>query len=584
MKRIVGLGFALLGVAAWAQTSPDPTDAIVELPKFVVTDTRELPPPEAWRYATLPGFEVLSNAADQATQRLLRDFDLFRQALGHVWPQPNRTLHPTSLIICGKRSKFESFVPEARYAPETQLASVFLKRGQQTAIVINLEATTLNVLDVDSLVDVPIGTDSGQIGIDHNKQLYREYVRYLLSRSEPRLPPWLEEGLAQIFMRMEFSQRWIVFAKLEDPNTISAEAAVVAAVNELLGEEPDSLMARPGAPAVDRDFNAALQRKALVPLETFFAVAHDSPEARSVLGNNRWAKQAYAFVHMCLYGLNGRYQKPFAVFLQRLSREPPSEELFKQVFKKTYPQMLDELRGYIDFTVYQHKEFRSRQDVIVAPPPLALRAATESEVGRIKGEAMVLAGNAKGARIELVAPYARGERDPYLLAALGLYEKNHGDPARAQKLLEAAFAGQVRRPDACLELARFRLADASAKPEAPNGRLSAAQTSAVLAPVTFAHGTPPFLPALYDVAGDAWARSAAPPTAADAKLMIEGARLFPSKMRLVFQAGVMARDTGDLRSAHTLADLGIRWSPPGAGKQSFEALKASLPPEPATKR
>ena len=48
---------------------------VVELPKFVVTDSRELPPPESWRYATMPGFEILSNASDKATQRLLRDFN-----------------------------------------------------------------------------------------------------------------------------------------------------------------------------------------------------------------------------------------------------------------------------------------------------------------------------------------------------------------------------------------------------------------------------------------------------------------------------------------------------------------------------
>jgi hypothetical protein len=251
--------------------------------------------------------------------------------------------------------------------------------------------------------------------------------------------------------------------------------------------------------------------------------------------------------------------------------------MFKQVFNKTYKQMLMELRGYIDFTVYQHKEYRSKEDVIVPPPPLALRDATESEVGRIKGEAMVLAGNAKAARVEFIAPYSRGERDPYLLAALGLYEKNHGDPARARKLLEAAFVAKAKRTEACLELARLRLADAVAKPAGAEGRLSAAQTGAVLAPLALVHGKPPILPALYDLAGETWARSAGQPGKEDAKLMIEGAQLFPTRLKLVFQAGIMARDTGEVRSAHALADHGIRYGPDANVKQRFEALKASLP-------
>lgn len=580
MKSLLAAASVLLVAAGLVRAQPAASDPVVELPKFVVTDNRELPPPEQWRYATIPGFEILSNASDKATQRLLRDFDMFRQALGHVWPQPARHPQTTSLILCGKRNKFDAFIPKDRYVPDAGFASVFLKKGQGTAIVIDLQATTLNVLNVDGANDAATGTDSGLISVDHDKQLYREYVRYLLSRNEPRLPAWVEEGLSQIIMRMEFDKRWIVFAKLEDPNTVSAQAAMVAQLNALgAGEDGAEAMALPGAPAEDRDFNAALQRKALVPFDKFFAVAHDSPESTNVLGNNRWAKQAYAFVHMCLYGLNGKYQKPFATFLQRLAKEPASEELFKQVFNKTYKQMLMELRGYIDFTVYQHREYRSKEDVIIAPAPLALRDATEAEVGRIKGEAMVLAGNVREARPQLYAPYARGERDPYLLAAIGLYEKEQGDAGRARKFLEAAFAAKAKRPDACLELARLRSAEALAAPGS-DGRLTAAQTAGIVAPLVFAHGKTPLLPAIYDLAGDTWARSAANPGKEDAKMMVEGAQLFPTRLKLIFQAGVMARDTGDLRSAHALADHGIKWGPDAGVRQRFEALKSSLPPAP----
>jgi hypothetical protein len=63
-------------------------------------------------------------------------------------------------------------------------------------------------------------------------------------------------------------------------------------------------------------------------------------------------------------------------------------------------------------------------------------------------------------------------------------------------------------------------------------------------------------------------------------MMIEGAQLFPTRLKLIFQAGVMARDTGDLRSAHALADHGVKWAQEGPARQRFEALKASLPPAP----
>jgi len=253
--------------------------------------------------------------------------------------------------------------------------------------------------------------------------------------------------------------------------------------------------------------------------------------------------------------------------------------MFKQVFGLTYKQMLMELRGYIDFTVYKHREYRFKEDAIVPPQPVVLRDATDAEVGRIKGEAMVLAGRVKEARAEMIAPYVRGERDPYLLAALGLYEKKYGEEARARKFLEASFVSKAKRPEACLELARFWLADALLLPAA-EGRLSPAQTSQILAPLAFAHGKQPLLPAIYDVAGDAWARSAGQPTREDARMMIEGAQLFPTRLKTVFQAAVMARDISDLRSAHALADHGIRYASEARVKERFEALKATLPPAP----
>ena len=54
-------------------------------------------------------------------------------------------------------------------------------------------------------------------------------------------------------------------------------------------------------------------------------------DARFSLDDEQWGKQAYAFVHMCLYGRGLKYQKPFLQFITRLDREPLSEALFKEI-------------------------------------------------------------------------------------------------------------------------------------------------------------------------------------------------------------------------------------------------------------
>ena len=581
-RRLWALALALLAAQVSRLPAQDTAAAAaatpaVELPKFVVTDTRELPPPEAWRYAEIPGFEILSNASDKATRRLIKDFDQFKEALALVWPIPNRTGVPTSLILCGKGGKFDPFVPAGKSGPDRATASLFLKNREQTAIIIDLQSTTLNILATDTTNDAATGTDSSLISVEPDKQLYREYVHFLLSRSEPRLPAWLEEGMAQIIMAMKVDPNHIVFGKLEDPNTVSAQAGAVAAMNALTAaDDPDGLQIA-GAPAEDRDFNAALQRRALVPFPKFFAVTADSPEAINPLGNNVWAKQAYAFVHMCLYGRGKRYQKPFGTFLMRLGKEPLTEELFKECFKMDYKKMLLELRGYIDFADYQHQEYVLKGAGLGGGAPLALREATPSEVGRIKGEAFALAGHHAKAKAELTAPYIRGEREPLLLAALGLYDRTHGEEVRARKFIEAATAAKVVRPRAYVELARFRYADAVAKAGA-GGQFSAEQVAAITGPLLVARLQPPPLPEVYELMTETWVRSATPPQKENVMYLVEGVRLFPGRLKMLYVVAGLSAQAGLPDVAHSFADYGIKVALDAKSKGLFEALKATLPP------
>ena len=68
---------------------------------------------------------------------------------------------------------------------------------------------------------------------------------------------------------------------------------------------------------------------------------------------------------------------------------------------------------------------------------------------------------------------------------------------------------------------------------------------------------------------------------AAAKLFVaEGAQLFPTRLKLVYQAAVVAGDAGELQAAHALADHGIKYGPDEKVKKRFEDLKATLPPAP----
>src|SRR5258708_17918362 len=98
-----------------------------------------------------------------------------------------------------------------------------------------------------------------------------------------------------------------------------------------------------------------------------------------------------------------------------------------------------ELRGYVGFTNYTATQYKAKKgQELPEPPAVELHAASDADVGRIKGEVLRLGSHGEAAHNALIAPYIRGERDPRLLASLALDEHAARHDERATQFLEAA--------------------------------------------------------------------------------------------------------------------------------------------------
>ncbi len=572
------LAATALPAAPRGDADTPPPGETVALPDFTVTGKKELPPPEAWQYVRLEdGMEVLSNASERSGRRLLRDFQMFQQALALAWPALGDQQMPVArtLILCGRRDKFADFVAPDSGHNDLGSASRFVRNREQMSIIIDLQASTLNLTGLDD--DASGNTTSFEV--DPYKQLYREYVRSLLSNSPTRSPPWLQEGIAQIVMAMEFTPDWVKLGGIDAEAGGPAVGANPAGASDDSGSGGEEAFA--DTSVGDRPFTQVLRRRALIPMDKFFAVAADAPEATNPLGNNRWAKQAYAFVHLCLYGYNGRYKAAFDEFTKRLATQPASEALFKECFKMSYRDMLFEIRGYIEGGVHRTDIFKLKPDSPrFGGGPVVLREATQAEVGRIKGDAQRLAGRINDALISYHDAYARGERDPVLLAGYGVAASETGQPERALPLLEAAAKGPgTRRPTVYVELAHQRLLAAKAK-AGDNGRIDAAQFAAVLEPLLKARSIRIPLPRLYEVLAEAWLASATPPKLGDFALIGEGVRMFPRDLDLLHPLALLYQRTGEIAAAGQVAQLGIHFAATPGERVRFEQLLAALPPPP----
>ncbi len=535
----------ILGLAASAAGGPaaetPAAPGVVELPAFEVKDSRLLPPPEAWKYAEIPGFEILSRISERETKRFVRDFLLLQEVIEVIMPGLTRgqVAVPTALILCGGRGKgFDEFLPAEQSDERYGTNSLFFRDPERAAIVIDFALSELRV-DADTVEDA-----------DPYRAFYIEYFRFLIRRQlNAPPPPWFEEGLVQLFGAVDFSRKSITFGQIGDGF---------------------------GAEKIG-DFNQILARRAIMPFGEM--LAPDGPRARS----REWKAQCYAFVHLCLYGNGRKYQRPFLQFVNRLANEPPSDALFKECFGKTYRQMAVELRGHIQFTVYNAMRYEAKkgQAGLPEPPPVELRDAADADVGRIKGEVLRLGRHGEEARNALIAPYVRGERDPRLLAALGLDELQAGRPERAERFLEAAVQAKVVRARAHLELSRLRLRAARAEPAAAGGRLGSAQVAAVLTPLFTAMRQPPPLAEVYSLVAEAWSVSEASPLPEHLAVVIEGINRFPRDMALLMQAATLAIRRGFPAEARALVERGVKLARQPAERERFQLLLAGLEPDAA---
>ena len=533
-------------------------DPVVELPSYVVTGSRVLPPPEAWRYASAPGFEFLSNLSASETQDRIRDFILFHRAVDLVWPLIRINAQaPAAVVFCAGQERFAEFAPVNAPADLSGTVSMALQNHEQAAIVVNVAAAESGAGDGASMARFA------------NRIIRGEYVHFLFSRIEPVPPRWLAQGLTRLFLTMDYGAEQIGFSGSADPMDFAARQALAARI-KAAPDRPLSAWANDPALVLGR------QQGALLPFDAFFRAGPEGSADADSAGTV-WDRQCYEFVHLCLFGANGRYRKGLAELALAAMRGPVTPAGFQQCFQLSYEDMQTALWADTDFAGGVGLRFPAPAGgASSGTAPVALRAATDAEVGRIEGDALRLGGRIEAAHLALIAPYLRGARDPQLLAALGQEEAAAGHDERARRFLEAAVAAHTTRARAYAELARLRLAAAPRTPAGANGKLAPAQWAPIIDLLTAALRLRPPLRETYELMAQGWDESAVTPTRDQLTPVTEGVELFSDDLELVYRAAVLFEHTGYPGSARQLADFGAGRATDASTRERFRALRAAL--------
>ena len=563
---MTGFRWLLLALAGLAPALRGAEDAAVALPPFLVEETAKGPP---WRYTEAMGYEILARCNDATTQRVVAAHYVLHQLLAEILP-PALQLEftvPKALILydeelspAASQEVIARMMRDTTPLPELDVAAGFRRTRASAAARPTTFLPNLRLFDRDAMTVFMIVRQSDFAS--DRLALTSDYVSYLVKGRLPALPLWFVQGFLAVYRQIEFTGTKLTLEPLE---WISEQHTHALKKDPATAPRPQ-------------------------PLAEF--LTHRLPEpgpGASYEPIQAWQSMAQLFVRWGLDPGGGERRAAFWRFVDRTAAEGPSEKLFRECFHLDYAAAEAEIAAFLPGAVRRATVFQPMSSPKL--PPLIFRDATAGQISRLKGDwerleiayvknlfPAVADKYLAQARRTLHRAYDRDDRDPRLLAVLGLCEVDAGNAAGARDFLESAAALGPLRPRANYELARLRLAQAQAQPEGTGRRLDIAQTAQVLQPLFAARGERPLLPEVYELIADAWAASAATPTRAHLAVLTEGVHLFPRRSGLVLRAAELHLQHGFRDEAAALVEIAVRIVDDEASRQRLAALQQALAP------
>lgn len=387
--------------------------------------------------------------------------------------------------------------------------------------------------------------------------LMAPYVQMTLERRTPMLPPWLIEAVVGVYRRARFSV---------EPITMRQIVWVTPAETAGLIKDPD----RP---------------RALLTAEEMFA-ADTLAGGRSPKYLQTWRDQVALFFRWALDPQNPDAREAFWRFVARAAEEPATETMFEECFGFGYSDLRDRLSDYLVVAVKE--PMRVEPGKLLPLPKITVEQAAPDQVARLRGEWERLEiGYVRTrhpeyakryidqARLTLRRAYDQGDRDPRLLAALGLCEVDAGSDATARPYLEKAAATEVVRPRLYHELARMNFAEL-VREQPPTRTFPAEAMTRVFAHLRSAARQSPPLPEAYMLFADAWLRCTEPPPAGDLQTLVNGTKLFAWRPAYAFRVALLQAKLGRRDDAAKLLAGAIEYVPDEPTRARFAEFRAKL--------
>ena len=313
---------------------------------------------------------MYSSAGERASREELRSFEQVRIFFNELIPTQEEHPIPTRLVVFGSLKEYEP------YKPNEVAIAYFTPGAERDTIVV------------------------GHIGLEAMPTAVHEYTHLVLEHGHLNAPPWLNEGLAEIFSTMR-------------PN--GGKVMIGEPIKGRLYEMLNSKWA-PLATLLDADYNSPY---------------YNEKNRAGSLYNEGWA-----LTHMLMF--EKAYSPKFDELLRVLSGGTPSLEAIPQVFGVSVAELDKALQSYIHRDSFYARLYPTKLEKITDTLPA--EPAPDFDVKLIETELLTRPGKEEAARRSLEQLIAQDPKRPEPFAQMGYLEWRENNPTEAQKQFEKAFS------------------------------------------------------------------------------------------------------------------------------------------------
>ena len=340
-------------------------------------------PADQWVRLTTPHFELYTTAGEKKGREVVLYFEQVRSFFTQSAPvKGGVTEFPVRIIV---------FKSEKQYLPyrASEVAFAYYARGQYRDHIVMQEADE-----------------------EHMPATIHEYMHLVVSHSGLNLPPWLNEGWADVY------------------STLKPIGAKTMIGDLIPGRVQD------------------LSTEKWMSFEALTSVDAHSPAYNEKKRAGIFYAESWALVHM-LY-LSPEYKTKFAPFVSAILQGKNAAEACQTVYGVPASKVYADLQAYLHRNMlygaaFQVKLTKSESEAEMAP-------VDESEAALMLADVLAAAGKKEAQAVyEKLAAANPGK--PEIERSLGYLVWQHGDRTAARGHFEKAFAAGDKDPQMCFHLA-----------------------------------------------------------------------------------------------------------------------------------